>query len=191
MDSRQPETDKNIRNLLNILREYMSKIHVIKSPEPEKKLLEIARRILPLINTLDPHGVVNKLQALSNYYELYEKKKNMNKQAQTQKINVWVDDMHAPPDGWDWVWAKNYGEAIALLETGNVGKMSLDHDLGDENAKSGYDTVNWVEEAAYNNSIPPIEFGIHTDNPVGRDRMKAGIQNAYKYWKKHQENELV
>jgi len=35
-------------------------------------------------------------------------------------------------------------EAIALLETGQVRELSLDHDLGDDTRGTGYDVVLWV-----------------------------------------------
>ena len=38
-------------------------------------------------------------------------------------------------------------EAIALLESGAVEELSLDHDLGDDERGTGYDVVLWIEEA--------------------------------------------
>ena len=49
-------------------------------------------------------------------------------------MKLWLDDLRPP---WrygyiGWEWAKNAGEAIALLKTGKVTQASLDHDLSYE-----------------------------------------------------------
>ena len=45
-------------------------------------------------------------------------------------LKVFLDDERATPEGWTAVrWPE---EAIALLKTGKVDAISLDHDLGDE-----------------------------------------------------------
>ena len=87
-------------------------------------------------------------------------------------MKLWVDDIRLPPDGW--VWAKNYDQAIDLLKTNEVSNLSLDHDLGDENEKTGYDIMRWIEEKAFFDadwSLPRIKF--HTSNPAGRRNMNA------------------
>ena len=47
-------------------------------------------------------------------------------------VNVWLDDRRKPPvfEGIPVTSARTAEEAIALLETGEVESMSLDHDLG-------------------------------------------------------------
>ena len=45
-------------------------------------------------------------------------------------MKVWLDDERGAPEGWMRVrWPD---EAIALLKTGQVTHLSLDHDLGDD-----------------------------------------------------------
>ena len=45
-------------------------------------------------------------------------------------MKVFLDDERATPDEWVRVYWPN--EAIALLQTGQVTEISLDHDLGDD-----------------------------------------------------------
>jgi hypothetical protein len=88
-------------------------------------------------------------------------------------MRVFLDDKRHAPKGWARVYWPN--EAIALLETGKVTEISLDHDLGNDDRGTGYDVVKWIEESvALNNFTPPIIY-IHSANPPGRRRMDAGI----------------
>ncbi len=96
-------------------------------------------------------------------------------------IKVYLDDMRTPPEGW--VLVKNAREAIELLMTHDVEEISLDHDLGEEENGSGYDVINWLEKAVYeNNFIPPV-IHIHTANPVARERMEAAVRNIVRFKK--------
>lgn len=51
-------------------------------------------------------------------------------------MKVYLDDERAAPA--DWVTARWPEDAIALLETGQVTAISLDHDLGDDLHGTGY-----------------------------------------------------
>lgn len=79
-------------------------------------------------------------------------------------------------------------ETIALLETGKVTHVSLDHDLdGDgelpsEECGTGYDVARWIEEAAYNNLIPRLSWEVHSMNPSGASKMRAALTNADRFW---------
>lgn len=102
-------------------------------------------------------------------------------------IKVWLDDVRTPPEGW--VWVKTVKEAIQILSTGKVEEISLDHDLGDwetsyEGAeagdlrqgareKTGYDVVLWMAE---HNAWPEI-VRVHSQNPVGREKMEKTIDH--------------
>jgi len=84
-------------------------------------------------------------------------------------MKLWVDDVRPAPDGW--IWAKSYKSAMKLLEQNDwdFDVISLDHDLG--GTKTGYDILYRIERRAheYVNYAPFI--GVHTANPVARDRM--------------------
>lgn len=90
-------------------------------------------------------------------------------------INLYVDDIRRYPDGF--VIARNYDEAIKLLNNNEINILSLDHDLGiDENGieKNGYDIVKYICE----HGISPKKIYIHTDNVVGRDNMYYTLTGA-------------
>ena len=62
-------------------------------------------------------------------------------------MKVFLDDERPTPDGW--VRAFTAPEAIELLKTGKVTHLSLDHDLGPQEAGTGYDVCLWVEEKVF------------------------------------------
>ncbi len=104
-------------------------------------------------------------------------------------MKVWLDDERPmPPDMTHW--AKTADEAIEMLKTGKVTSISLDHDLGHshydgyEVEKTGYTVAKFIEEGAVNGTLPKLWVHFHTQNPVGKERMKAAIRNAHRAWMK-------
>jgi hypothetical protein len=88
-------------------------------------------------------------------------------------ISVYLDDERPTPKGWIRVcWPD---EAIALLQTGQVQQISLDHDLGDDQRGTGYDVILWIEEAVALRSFKPPKILIHSANASARQKMHAGI----------------
>src|SRR5690348_15451267 len=94
-------------------------------------------------------------------------------------MNVWLDDERPMPPDYD-THVKTAEEAIALLKTGNVSIISLDHDLGQ--IKTGYDVAKFIEESAFNGTLKRIYIRIHTQNVEGRKNMAFALQNAKRYW---------
>ena len=88
-------------------------------------------------------------------------------------MRVYLDDERVAPEGWVRVYWPD--EAIALLETGNVAEISLDHDLGDDDRGTGYDVIAWIEEAVATRGFVPPTIRVHSANPAARVRMEAGI----------------
>jgi hypothetical protein len=89
-----------------------------------------------------------------------------------------LDDVCEAPDGW--IHVRTPEEAIELLRSGQVGEISLDHDLGlatSEAERTGYDVLAWLEEAVatgvWQHDVPVIR--IHSANPVGWRRMEQAI----------------
>lgn len=85
-------------------------------------------------------------------------------------IRMWLDDDlvgGTPPDP-AWLQVTTAHEAIALLATGRVTELSLDHDLGDERrAGTGYDVVAWLAgrgEAAGHDLWPRSTLAVHSAN---------------------------
>ena len=91
-------------------------------------------------------------------------------------MKVFLDDERVTPEGW--IRTHTPAEAIALLETGMVSHLSLDHDLGDdEGIGTGYDVVLWMEEQFFLNSyLPPENITVHSANVSARVKMEQGIK---------------
>ncbi len=115
-------------------------------------------------------------------------------------IKFWLDDLREAPDS-TWAVAKNYQEAIPMLEAwkaagATIDLASLDHDLGgdvfntcqclkEDNAeeifihgcvhnKTGRHVVEWMEA----NNFWPKYLIVHSWNPAGASRM-AGLANKH------------
>lgn len=87
-------------------------------------------------------------------------------------MRVYLDDEREAPAGWVRVhWPD---EAIALLESGEVEVLSLDHDLGDDERGTGYDVLLWIEAVATRGFRPP-QLRVHTANPAARRRMLQAV----------------
>ncbi len=105
-------------------------------------------------------------------------------------MKLFVDDVRPCPDGW--MLARTVSDAQLLLATGEVTRVSLDHDMGacDKCKASGADVgdmqtpestfchwcphavdgtflARWMVEHGH---VPP-EWSVHSMNPVGRKRM--------------------
>lgn len=88
-------------------------------------------------------------------------------------MKVYLDDERPTPEGW--VGVRWPAEAIALLQTGQVDEISLDHDLGDDERGTGYDVVLWIEEAVVVADFSPPRILVHSANSSARQKMLAGI----------------
>jgi hypothetical protein len=89
-------------------------------------------------------------------------------------LKVFLDDERVTPKGWVRVYWP--AEAIALLETGKVSEISLDHDLGNDERGTGYDVVLWIEEAVIMRGFIPPKMWVHSANSSARKKMEMGIQ---------------
>lgn len=94
-------------------------------------------------------------------------------------MRVFLDDVRPAPEGWTLVgWPE---EVIALLETGEVEELSLDHDLGDDEHGTGYDVLVWIEEAVALRGFRPPVITIHSANAVGRQRMELALASIRRF----------
>ena len=114
-------------------------------------------------------------------------------------MKLWLDDLRPAPVGWHHVFTVQ--EAMRALETGNVERASLDHDLGAcetcmagrtpeqwleesgstrmphcEHFGTGYDLVCWMEETGH---WPTEKPTVHSANPVGAARMRQAIDREW------------
>ncbi len=92
-------------------------------------------------------------------------------------MKVWLDDKRPAPKGW--VRAYTPEEVITHLKTGQVVKLSLDHDLGgDETIGTGMGILAWLEEqVALHGFVPPAYINAHTDNGPALARMRQAIES--------------
>ena len=93
-------------------------------------------------------------------------------------MKVWLDDERPAPRGWRR--CRTPEEAIALLQTGKVTEISLDHDLAlldGEREQTGYDVLLWLEREAVAGRVFPLVMRVHTANPVARRRMLQAIES--------------
>jgi hypothetical protein len=62
-----------------------------------------------------------------------------------------------------------------------ITKISLDHDLGDDQALgTGLDVLRWIEERVATTDYVLPEISIHSMNPVGRRNMQLAIESINK-----------
>ena len=92
----------------------------------------------------------------------------------TPQLRVYLDDERPTPPGW--THARWPEDVIALLETGNVAEVSLDHDLGDDEHGTGYDVLLWIEEAVIVRGFDPPKMKVHSANTSARIKMEAAIR---------------
>jgi len=71
-------------------------------------------------------------------------------------IKLYLDDEGEAPEGWIRVYWPD--EAIEILKKGNVERISLDHDLGDDRRGKGYDVLLWIEEQVIINKFKPLRL---------------------------------
>lgn len=99
-------------------------------------------------------------------------------------IKLWLDDERQPPND-EWTWTKGYAEAMGHLRAAAGGDeillaVSFDHDLGEGGGKAeltGHDVA--LKLVALN--VRPKVVMVHTQNPVGRDKIVATIKEDLGY----------
>jgi hypothetical protein len=94
-------------------------------------------------------------------------------------MRVWLDDMAIRDPSSGWTIVRTADEAIALLMTGQVEAISLDHDLQDFRQDpypreiTGMHVVRWM----ITNGVFPKVINVHSLNP---DRGKFMVQDLNK-----------
>ena len=91
-------------------------------------------------------------------------------------MKVFLDDSRDSYSGWYLV--KSAKEAIALIETGQVSEISLDHDLASTTkGKSGYDVACWIEKKVFTDEgFDPPKVSCHSMNSVGKKKIQIVIK---------------
>lgn len=109
---------------------------------------------------------------------------NFRKFIENTEIYLWLDDLRPMPNNFN-QHAKTAKEAIDILKTNNVAKISLDHDLGPPEAGTGYDVAKFIEEQAFHQNIKPMRWEIHSANVIGRQNIEMAMTNADKFWSRY------
>ncbi len=100
-------------------------------------------------------------------------------------MKVWLDDKRVMPKDFD-VHMVSAFEAIDMIKTGQVTKIGLDHDLGDDKlVGNGHMVSDFIEEQAFFGNIPRIEWSIQSSNGPEVQRMTVALRRADVYWDKH------
>jgi len=100
-------------------------------------------------------------------------------------MKVFLDDERQTPEGWTRVYWPD--EAIALLKSGKVTEISLDHDLGDDERGTGYDVILWIEQSVVEDGFQPPHMKVHSANSSARLKMQAGINSIQRRLSKNTE----
>lgn len=101
-------------------------------------------------------------------------------------MKLWLDDERQAPDD-TWTHVCTASRCIYMLNCRTVflvKELSLDHDLGEGNG-TGYDVVCWLEQETANGRYVPPTISIHSANPVGRARMRQGLDSIDRLRLKH------
>jgi hypothetical protein len=88
-------------------------------------------------------------------------------------MRIFFDDERETPPGWERVYRPD--EAIAVLKTGRVTEISLDHDLGDDVRGTGYDVSLWIEEAVVVDSFVLPRICVHSVNSFRQKTLFSSV----------------
>jgi hypothetical protein len=94
-------------------------------------------------------------------------------------MRLYLDDLRPLPNDFDQA-VRTAAEAIAILRSGQVAFLSFDHDLGTDD--TGYTVAKWIEQSAFEGTLPPLGWAVHSANPVDRANIEAALRNAERFW---------
>ena len=113
----------------------------------------------------------------SAYAEADRVREGMKMNAERTDCFVFLDDLRDPPPGA--TLCRTAQEAIRLIESGVVTRISFDHDLGTE--LTGYDVAKLVERLVAEGKIMLPRWHVHSANPVGRCNIEAAMRSAERF----------
>lgn len=93
---------------------------------------------------------------------------------------LYVDDLRPCPEGWDV--ARNFHQAIVMLETTKYDEVSLDHDIASfygNKEMTGNDVLQYLIMRKLEGHHTPTSVLVHSANPVGRQKMLADIARYF------------
>jgi hypothetical protein len=96
-------------------------------------------------------------------------------------MKIWLDDVRKAPDD-SWYWLDNPLALDMFVKLEPIEEISLDFDMGpDDESINGLDVLVHLDD---NNLLRPLilggtQFSIHSQNPVGAQRMRYYLQDIY------------
>ena len=103
----------------------------------------------------------------------------------TADVRIWLDDVRPMPAGYNFH-ARTVDEVEGVLGKCAVSHISFDHDLGEDAdgnvLPSGYDLAKIIERMAYVGTLEPLQWRIHSLNPVGRENIRKAMSSADRAW---------
>ena len=90
-------------------------------------------------------------------------------------MKLYLDDQRPAPKGW--ILVKTPEEAIDFLKSTRVTHLSLDHDLGLTDDRTGYTVLLWIEEQCAENAFRPPSISIHSANAGARRKMDLAVES--------------
>lgn len=100
---------------------------------------------------------------------------------QGEGLKMYLDDLRPTPENFD-LNPKTAKEAIKWLQVCRISLLSFDHDLGEASAGTGYDVAQWIERSAHDQTLLPLNWVIHSANPVGQANIRQAMLSAERFW---------
>lgn len=109
---------------------------------------------------------------------------------------LWLDDIRDPfENNGEWlifspleqpyevIWIKSYVDFVDYINNNGLPDgICFDHDLGDENEKTGYDCAKYLVDYCLDKNLVLPLYNIQSANPVGKDNINGLLINYNKYY---------
>lgn len=94
--------------------------------------------------------------------------------------DIFLDDERPwKDDGYTVVCRTVYDFINLIKERGLPNRVWFDHDMG-SGQPTGADAAKWLVEYCIEHKLPLPHVGVHSQNPCGRDNIKAILRSSYK-----------
>lgn len=110
---------------------------------------------------------------------------NITSTRQDSYDRLWVDRERLPEDDYT-LHAKSFEEAVTMLSSNKVTKISIGYDIGKDLLidKNGFDLCKYIRDGAKLKTLPETEIELHDINPKPKELMEIVIREAEEFWKK-------
>lgn len=110
-----------------------------------------------------------------------------------KRLKIWLDDQcydkdcpaRFPPTGY--IGITSVYRCCSLIQSNVVEYIDFDHDLGEgfPRQAGGYLVARYIEKLAFYGKISPIDYDIHSANPIGAENIRRAMQSAERFWRIH------